>query len=96
VVEDWVGKREEACEDFQTLCGRCRTLTRNAESCLTFETWILHTRHLLVKAASSSENRVFTMSSDGLIAPGLFEDLQNKIDDDGKIKDVSTSLKNHV
>jgi len=32
------------------------------------------------------------MSSDGLIAPGLFEDLQNKIDDDGKIKDVSISL----
>jgi len=32
------------------------------------------------------------MSSDGLIAPGLFEDLQTKIDDDGKIKDVSILL----
>jgi len=47
------------------------------------------TRHLLVRATPSDQSKAFLMSSDGLIATGLFEDLQNKIDDDGKIKDVS-------
>lgn len=32
------------------------------------------------------------MSSDGLIAPGLFEDLQSKIDDDTRVKDVSLMI----
>jgi len=42
-----------------------------------------------VRATRSDQSKAFLMSSDGLIATGLFEDLQNKIDDDGKIKDVS-------
>jgi len=42
--------REIACEDFQRLCGKCRTLTRMPKSCLTFETWILQTRHHLCQS----------------------------------------------
>lgn len=32
------------------------------------------------------------MSAEGFIQPGLFEDLQSKIDDDGRVRDVSNSI----
>jgi len=32
------------------------------------------------------------MSPEGFIQPGLFEDLQSKIDDDGRVRDVSDAI----